>query len=203
MVGLDNKLDQVRILVLENEESIRDMLHNVLQKLGFSRIFGAVDGIEGLEIMRQKPIDMILTDWELRPHPSRGMKEDNSAVIRSEWGDFPPYNGGSFVKCLRHSPSSPNPFIPVIMMTGPTMSSTVRYARDAGVNEILMKPIVTEELCRRMIEIIERPRNFVTSEKYRGPCRRRKQIPFEGEDRRKLEVRVLSHLEQKQAVFND
>lgn len=190
-------------MILENEESIRAMLSNVLQKLGFSKIYCVADGYEGLEIMRAKPVDLILTDWELRPHPDREDKKAKNAVIHSEWGDFPPYNGASFVKCLRFHPSSPNPFIPVIMMTGPTMPSTVRYARDSGVNEILMKPIVTEELCRRIIEIVERPRNFVTSPNYRGPCRRRKQVPYKGEDRRKLEVRVISQLEQRQAVEND
>lgn len=199
----DSKLEQVRILIVENEEAIRTMLSNVLQKLGFSKIYGAVDGFEGLEILRTKPIDMILTDWELRPRAEHRNTRLEKAIIKSEWGEFPPYNGAAFVRSLRHNSFSPNPFIPVIMMTGPTMSSTVRYARDAGVTEILMKPIVTEELCRRIIEIIERPRNFITSADYKGPCRRRKQVPYQGEDRRKLEVRVLSQLEQRQAVAND
>jgi len=192
------------MLVLDNDPTIRELLDTVLRKLGFGKIFTAYDGFDGVGLLRKHPIDLIITDWELRPASHNRMEIPENKVIVSEWGEFPPYNGAGFVKCLRHSKFSPNPFVPVIMFTGPTTPNHIKYARDAGVNEILLKPIEAKALCNRIIEVVEKPRNFVTSENYKGPCRRRRQMPLNGSpDRRKQDVRVLSYYEQQKAVASD
>jgi len=186
----------ISILVLDNEKKIAGLVHDVLVKLGFSPhlILMAEDGYQGIDLMRSRPIDLVITDWELLPtkeHQERAEK----AVIRSEHGEFPPVNGASFVQCLRCFPKSPNPFVPVIMLTGPTLPNHILYARDAGVNEILMKPIIAEDLARRIVAVIEQPRDFITCPTYRGPCRRRKVMPLpEGmEERRKKDMKIIRH----------
>lgn len=205
-VNFDNRLAGVHVLVIDNDATIRGLLENVLFKLGFSKVYTAADGYEGIQVLKQRPVDLIITDWELRPVPdqrSKDLKIPKNAVIQSEWGDYPPENGASFVKCLRHSKFSPNPFVPVIMFTGPTLPNHIRYARDAGVNEMLLKPIDARALVNRIKATIERPRNFVTASTYKGPCRRRKQIPLGGKpDRRKEENRVISFYEQQKAISN-
>lgn len=184
----------ISILVLDNEKKIAGLIQNVLFRLGFSQslIFTASDGFEGIEILRKRPIDLVITDWELHPKKEYLEITENS-IVRSEHGEFPPVNGANFVRCLRHSPKSPNPFIPVIMLTGPALPNHILYARDAGVNEILMKPIIAEDLAKRIVAVVEHPRDFVTCPSYKGPCRRRKSIPLpEGmEDRRKNEMKVV------------
>ena len=57
--------------------------------------------------------------------------------------------------------NSPNPFVPIIMITGHTEKHRVEAARDAGVTEFLAKPITAANLFARIAEIVERPRAFV------------------------------------------
>ena len=186
------KIAKINVLLLDNDPKIIELMGNVLKTLGFEALHQAGDGYEGARILKDKYIDLVITDWDLRPVKEYPDTIPDNSVIASEWGKFPPNNGASFVKCLRHSPMSPNPFVPVIMLTGPTQPNNILYARDAGVNEILMKPIVAEDLCERIIAIIDAPRAFITSDHYRGPCRRRKQVPWEGkEERRKLDIKVI------------
>ncbi|MBN66857.1 MAG: hypothetical protein CMM94_04740 [Rickettsiales bacterium] len=188
-----SKLAKVYVLLLDNDDKIIKLLENVLRALGFETIFTARDGYEGVKILREQSIDLVITDWDLQPirqYPE-GVSKDK--VISTEWGDFPPNNGASFVHSLRHSPTSPHPFVPVIMITGPTLSNNIRYARDAGVNEILMKPVDARNLCRRIIEIVDNPRAFITSDNYKGPDRRRREAAWDKEERRKLEVKVIKY----------
>jgi hypothetical protein len=49
----------------------------------------------------------------------------------------------------------------------------VEAARDAGVTELLAKPVTAGHLFARIAEIVERPRAFVRTDTYFGPDRRR------------------------------
>jgi DNA-binding response OmpR family regulator len=59
------------------------------------------------------------------------------------------------------------------MITGHTEKHHVEAARDAGVTELLAKPITAANLFARIAEIVERPRAFVRCGHYFGPDRRR------------------------------
>jgi DNA-binding response OmpR family regulator len=74
---------------------------------------------------------------------------------------------------VRNDEHSPNPFVPIIMITGHTEKYRVEAARDAGVTEFLAKPITAQNLFARIAEIVERPRAFVRCDNYFGPDRRR------------------------------
>lgn len=186
------RLAKIDVLLLDNDPKIIELLRNVMSTLGFESLSTALDGFEGIRLLKERPVDLVITDWDLQPVREYPDNIPSNAVITSEWGQFPPNNGASFVKCLRHSPASPDPFVPVIMLTGPTLMNNIRYARDAGVNEILIKPIVAEDLCGRIIEIVENPRPFITSEHYRGPCRRRRHVALNGKpERRKRDIKVI------------
>ena len=114
-------------------------------------------------------------------------------MVRTRWGDLPPVNGANFVRCLRRSPHSPNPFLPCLMLTPPTQMSHILFARDAGVNEILIKPLMAEDLARRIVQIVEHPREFITCTDYRGPCRRRSNggPPGGTSERRRQDVKII------------
>jgi len=72
------------------------------------------------------------------------------------------------------------------MVTGHTERHHIEAARDAGVNEILAKPITVAGLTQRIEEIVLRPRPFLRTASYIGPCRRRRANPhFAGPWRRK------------------
>ena len=102
-----------------------------------------------------------------------------------------PLDGISFTRRVRNDPSSANQFTPVILMTGFTEKRRVMEARDAGITEFLVKPFNARDLYRRMAQIIEKPRQFVRSEDFFGPDRRRKSDKdYSGERRRGEDFRV-------------
>lgn len=189
---VNSALAELNVLVVDGDESIRDLISKVLLQLGFKNVRGENDGYAAVDAMRETRIDLVITDWELKIAPTSKHIAHNASVIKTDWGDFPPNNGASFVEYLRRSKASPNPYVPIIMLTGPTTPNAIMYARDAGVNEMLLKPIDAKSLCNRIINVIDDPRPFVTSENYKGPCRRRRQMNWSGKvERRKRKIEVI------------
>ncbi len=58
---------------------------------------------------------------------------------------------------IRTDPQTPNPFVPVIMLTGHTQIDRVRQARDAGINEFIAKPVSVKTMMSRLVAVIENP----------------------------------------------
>lgn len=71
----------------------------------------------------------------------------------------------------------------VAMMQAPTRA-LVEQLRDLGVNEILAIPVTAGHLTDRLKSVFEKPRDWVFTERYVGPDRRRKKNEFEGQNRR-------------------
>lgn len=177
-VVLHHTLRNITILIVDNEQKIAQLVKDVLCKLGFSEtlITTAEDGYVALDILKTNRMDLIICDWEMLPNEEY-MKRAEHAFDRMKW-KFKPNNGADFVRCLRTLKIVHNPYVPVIMLTGPTTPNHLYYARDAGVNEVLIKPIMADDLARRIVSIVEEPRDFVTCDTYRGPCRRRNNVPL-------------------------
>ncbi len=95
-----------------------------------------------------------------------------------------PLEAVQLVEKIRRDPDSPNPFLPLIMALDKADANVITQARDSGVNELVARPMSLKALSSRMEFIFDSPRPFVRSENYFGPCRRRKQIPYKGKDRR-------------------
>jgi two-component system nitrogen regulation response regulator NtrX len=53
--------EELRILIIDDEQDIRERLASVLQRRGHSVLLAA-DGLEGLEIVKNNPIDIIFCD---------------------------------------------------------------------------------------------------------------------------------------------
>lgn len=184
------KLAKVHILVIDSSPQITGLFKNMLQEFGFSKIYTANNGFQGVHILREVRINLIITDWEL--NISSETKETASNVITHK--DILPISGVDFVRRLRQSAHSPNPFIPVIMFADAVEKIQILKARDAGANEIVMKPLSAEELCKRIMHIIDHPRIFVTADAYKGPCRRRSKTPQPVPvERRRKDIRVIKH----------
>jgi DNA-binding response OmpR family regulator len=89
-----------------------------------------------------------------------------------------PMDGVAFTQSVRRSTNEHVRVLPIIMVTGHTERRRVEAARDAGVTEILAKPVTAASLMHRIEEIILRPRPYVSSPNYFGPCRRRQRNPY-------------------------
>lgn len=107
-------------------------------------------------------------------------------LVLLDW-DMQPVNGLEFLRRVRHDPKSPNPYLPIVMVTGFADRAHVFGAREAGVNEYIVKLLSAKALLDRIQAVIERPRRFVRIGEFFGPDRRRKEKLFLGPDKRGLE----------------
>ena len=194
--SLEERLKKVNILIADNDLKIGELVKSILNTLGFSWVTLVQDGYQAMDVLSENQTDLLIADWDLRPCEvldssiTRAKAASNSGKPR--WKKYPPINGLALVECIRHAAASPNPFLPVVMLTPPARQSVVYAARDAGVNEILVKPLNAYTLSERVISVIEHPRIFVTSDNYKGPCRRRKFESRPGKpERRKRTIQVI------------
>ena len=86
-------------------------------------------------------------------------------------------DGIEFCRQIRRSSQSPNPFLPIIMVTAYSERRRVIDAVNAGVDEFLVKPIRAVDVANRMNAVIERRRSFIEVPGYFGPDRRRRSDP--------------------------
>ena len=148
------RFDLLKILLVDDNHHMRVLLNEILRAIGVRVVLEATDGAQALQLMRNQPIDIIMTDLAMQP-----------------------IDGIDFVRLLRNSPESPNPMAPVIMITGHSTHKRVNEARDVGVNEFLSKPVTAKGLLDRITRVVENPRPFVRSPSYFGPDRRRRNDP--------------------------
>lgn len=144
--------ENLKALIVEDNTHMRSLLRALLNALGIKDISEAIHGQAGLAVLRDRKIDLVLTDLAMAP-----------------------MDGLELTRHLRNDENSPNPFVPIIMITGHTEKYRVEAARDAGVTEFLAKPITAQNLFARITEILERPRAFARCDSYFGPDRRRHQ----------------------------
>lgn len=155
-------LDKAKILVVDDMKPMLSLAASVLKMLGFKHIFTAANGEEGFQAVCKNDPDLVITDWMM-----------------------PVMDGLELTKMIRRNPLAPNPYVPVMMMTGFSSRLRVENARDAGITEFLVKPFTSRDLYARIVQIIERPRQFVEASEFFGPDRRRKLVrDYQGPRRR-------------------
>lgn len=155
-------LRALTVLVVDDNANMRGILSAILKAAGVRRILEAGDGVEGLKLFAEREVDIVFTDLMMQP-----------------------IDGLAFVHWVRNSISSPNPYAPIIMMTGHATHRSLHEARMAGVTEFLAKPLNARGVMHRINEVINNPRDFVRTEAYFGPCRRRRiDHDFHGVERR-------------------
>lgn len=160
------RLENLRILIVDDNAHIRQLLRTVLSAVGVRNIDVAEDGVRGFESFCRLDYDLVFTDYEMEP-----------------------ISGIDLVELIRTSTKSPNPYIPVIMISAYSDQDRVQLARDHGVTEFLAKPFTVERLMSRMQTVIEEPRAFVKTDTYFGTDRRRQEDPsYMGPERRKTEL---------------
>lgn len=151
------------LLVIDDNDFMRRLYRQLLEAIGFNsrNITEARDGEEALHHLHQDHCDVAICDLNMKP-----------------------MNGKQFTHFIRTSEDSPNPYLPIVVCTGHAELLHIADARDAGANEILRKPVSAASLYARLQAVIECPRPFILSKTFVGPDRRRRNLPFEGPDRR-------------------
>ncbi len=147
--------ERLTALVVEDNAHMRTVLRTLLAGLGVAGVVEACDGAEAIALLEQARPDFVVSDLTMAP-----------------------VDGIAFLYELRNSPSSPDPCLPVIMVSAHTERDRVLAARDAGATEFLAKPVTARNLFLRIAAIVDRPRPFVRSADYFGPDRRRRNDAF-------------------------
>jgi DNA-binding response OmpR family regulator len=159
--GTGPGIGNLRFLIVDDQPQIRLLVRTILFSLGCRDIVEAEHGADGLEKATLSKPDIVITDWAMEP-----------------------MSGIQMVKAMRQSDSSSVKYMPVIMLTGFSERKRIVSARDAGINEYLLKPVSPKSLFSRIQAIIEQPRRFVKTASYFGPDRRRDEQNFTGPDKR-------------------
>ena len=100
------------VLVVDDSQTIRNIVVKRLNGLGFTEVDVAEDGNVALERLRQKQYGLLISDWEM-----------------------PNMSGEQFLKAVRQDPRCVT--MPIIMITATTTRGTSWLA---GANAYLQKP---------------------------------------------------------------
>ena len=128
-----------RILIVEDEKPIRDMVYFALDNDGFE-IIEAVDGREATEILAQNNPDLILMDWML-----------------------PDVSGLELVRRIKRDEISSE--IPVIMLTAKTEERDKIEGLDSGADDYITKPFSVKELSARIRAVLRRSESTLEGNK--------------------------------------
>lgn len=154
---------QLRVLLVDDSRHIRSLVGSFLAGFGLKDVHFAGDAEAGWAEFKTLDPDLVITDWHM-----------------------PPTSGLDLVAAIRTDPESPNPYVPVIMLTGFTELMRVQMARDTGVSNFLAKPLSANALYRRLCAVVDDQRPFVRVGRYFGPDRRtgRRDAAYQGQNRR-------------------
>ncbi|MCH7832654.1 MAG: response regulator [Proteobacteria bacterium] len=169
-------LSRLGVFIIEDNNYIRQTLEDLLRQFRFGRIAVASNGEEAIDYMKTLGAassiiapDIIISDLVMTP-----------------------INGLLFLRWMRTAKDSPNRMIPYIMLSGAADGAYVNSARDLGVTEFLAKPFSAGSVYKHILKVIEQPRQFVTTTKYFGPDRRRKNQDPPGKERRLKEEKDIT-----------
>lgn len=177
-------LKNFTVLLVDDYEFMQHLCASMLRAFGVGGIMVCSSGAEAIELLTitqsqarnnsVKGIDLILTDW---------MMPNGSGVELIDW--------------VRNHQSDQIRFTPIMLLSAFTSEDIVGIARDHGASEALVKPISAEKMATRILAMIDNPRPFVKTATFFGPDRRRKIVPWKGEERRLMNSeQVVQHNER-------
>ena len=182
------KLSRIQVLVVISSRQSSELIKYLFENIGFKSIHIAYTAVDAIALLKTVRVHIIVADAEL--------ELTGQTVASPNEAEKPVIDllGIKFVQRLRYSASSPAAYTPILILIDSPNSKTILSARDAGVNEIVVKPIEARPFCERIINLVDNPRIHVTSDNYKGPCRRRKDIgpPVGMSERRKREIRLIT-----------
>ncbi len=156
-------LSELKVLVVEDNQFMRELLSDSLKAMNVGVVEIARSGNRAKELMANNSYDLIITDLEM---------EEGTGI--------------DLIDTIRRGRNIADPLIPIIVLSANTTRSMIQAARDAGTTEFLAKPVSAKALYRRISAIIEAPRDFIRTDAYFGPDRRRRHdLNYDGPKRRK------------------
>ena len=124
----------MRILIVDDFSTMRRIIKNLLNDLGFFNTAEADDGHSALAELRKASFDLVVTDWNMPGMP-----------------------GIELLKQVRADAALAK--IPVLMVTAEAKREQIIEAAQAGVNGYVIKPFTATTLSDKLGKIFERLEN--------------------------------------------
>ncbi len=173
-------LERLSVLVVEDNDFIRDLLSDVMRSIGIGRVFTATDGEDAIDLLQTVAVD-----------PMKAGISVIDVIISDVF--MPSVDGRMLLRWVRSGGKSPDRFVPMLMISGAADKDVVWECRDLGASEFLAKPFSAESVAKKVMHVIMRPRKFILGPGYFGPERRRTEL-FQDVERRvtkKDEIQIV------------
>lgn len=119
----------MNVLVVDDYKTMIRIVRGLLEQLGFRNIDEALDGGSALEKIQQNNYGLILSDWNMTP-----------------------MTGFDLLKAVRADPRTRN--TPFVMVTAEAKTENVVAARQAGVNNYIIKPFTLSVLKQKLTTVL-------------------------------------------------
>ena len=121
----------LKFLVVDDFSTMRRIVKNLLQELGYAKIEEADDGTTALPMLKAGDFDFLITDWNMPSMP-----------------------GLELLKQVRADPKLAK--LPVLMVTAEAKREQIVEAAQAGVSGYVIKPFTAQTLSEKLAKIIQK-----------------------------------------------
>lgn len=119
----------MNVLVVDDYKTMVRIVRGQLQQLGFTNIDDAADGPSALALIRSKDYGLILSDWNMAPMTGLELLQIVRADARTK-------------------------SVPFVMVTAESKTENVIAARQAGVNNYIIKPFGLPVLKQKLSTVL-------------------------------------------------
>ncbi len=119
----------MNVLIVDDYKTMLRIIENLLKQLGFKNVHQATDGSMALKVLRETQIGLIISDWNMQPMTGLQLLKE----VRAD----------SALKGL-----------PFIMITAESKTENVIAAKEAGVNNYIVKPFNAETLKQKISAVL-------------------------------------------------
>jgi DNA-binding response OmpR family regulator len=150
---MPNSSKAPKIIVCDDNLYARRLVADVLAGAGLDNCGYAHDGLSLLRVTEEMQPSIIVTSSRI-----------------------PGVSGLEFTRKVRAGHGNIKRNLSIIVMTSSPTTKFLEASRDAGVDEMLVRPFSGAALLARVQAVMLRPRRLIESANYVGPCRRRRMI---------------------------
>ena len=119
----------MNVLVVDDYKSMIRIVRGLLNQLGFFNVDEALDGPTALALIRSKTYGLVLSDWNMQPMSGLELLKQVRAEERTRT-------------------------LPFVMVTAEAKAENVVAARQAGVNNYVIKPFTLAVLKQKLTAVL-------------------------------------------------
>lgn len=119
----------MNILIVDDYKTMLRIIENLLKQLGFKNVSQATDGSMALKMMHEGTFNLVISDWNMEPMTGLQLLKEVRADAK-----------------LKSTP--------FIMVTAESKVENVAAAKEAGVNNYIVKPFNAETLKQKITAVL-------------------------------------------------